>query len=108
MYIEDCIEGTLKVFNSKYSDVFNVGSEEQVSVNQLVNYIEDIADYKVSKNYLLDKPKGVRGRTSDNELIRNKIGWDTKTNLKEGLKKTYSWIYNEITSGSNTKKFTRS
>ena len=78
MYIEDCIEGTLKVFNSKHSDVFNVGSEEQVSINQLVNFIEDISQYKVKKKYLLDKPKGVRGRTSDNQFIREKIGWDTK------------------------------
>lgn len=108
MFIEDCIEGTLKVFNSKYSSVFNVGSEEQVSINQLINYIEDIADHKVSKKYLLNKPKGVRGRTSDNQFIRDKIGWDTKISLKDGLKKTYSWIYNEIASGSNTKKFTRS
>ena len=85
-----------------------MGSEEQVSINQLINYIEDIADHKVSKKYLLDKPKGVRGRTSDNQFIRDKIGWDTKISLKDGLKKTYSWIYNEIASGSNTKKFTRS
>ena len=108
LYIDDCIKGTLDVFNSGFSDVFNVGSEEQVSINQLVNFIEDISQYKVKKKYLLDKPKGVRGRTSDNQFIREKIGWDTKINLKDGLKKTYEWIYNEITSGSNTKRFTRS
>jgi GDP-D-mannose 3', 5'-epimerase len=108
MYIDDCIEGTLKVFNSDYSDVFNVGSEEQVSINQLVEYIEEIANTKVKKEYLLDKPKGVRGRTSDNSFIRSKINWDTKISLKEGLKKTYSWILSEVNSGSNSKKFTRS
>ena len=108
MYIDDCIEGTLKVFFSDHSDVFNVGSEEQVSINQLVNYIEEIANYKIKKEYLLDKPKGVRGRTSDNTLIRNKINWDTKITLKEGLEKTYSWILKEMNSGSNSKKFIRS
>ena len=108
MYIEDCIEGTMRVFNSNYSDAFNVGSEEQVSVNQLVRYIEEIADYKVDKKHLLDKPKGVRGRTSDNSFIRDRIGWDTKITLKEGLRKTYSWIFNEINSGSNSKKFVKS
>tara|TARA_B100000965_G_scaffold403140_1_gene430596 strand:- start:260 stop:1258 length:999 start_codon:yes stop_codon:yes gene_type:complete len=107
MYIEDCIEGTMKVFNSDFSDVFNVGSEEQVSINQLVDYIEEIADYKVDRKHLLDKPKGVRGRTSDNSFIREKIGWDTKITLKEGLEKTYNWISNEIKSGSNLDKFTR-
>ena len=87
MYIEDCIEGTMKVFNSDFSDVFNIGSEEQVSINQLVDYIEEIANYKVDRKHLLDKPKGVRGRTSDNSFIREKIGWDTKITLKEGLEK---------------------
>ena len=107
MYIDDCIDGTIKVFNSNYSDVFNVGSEEQVSINQLTNYIEDIAKIKIDKKYLLDKPKGVRGRSSDNSYIKEKIGWDTKITLKEGLKKTYEWIYQEITSKPNN-KFTKS
>jgi len=108
MYIDDCIEGTLKVFNSDYSDVFNIGSEEQVSINQLADYIENIADTKVERKYLLDKPKGVRGRSSDNSFVKEKINWDTKTTLRDGLKKTYSWIYSEITSKSNNNKFIKS
>jgi len=108
MYIDDCIEGTLKVFNSEFSDVFNVGSEEQVSINQMIEMIEDIANKKFEKNYQLDKPKGVRGRSSDNTFVRTKIGWDTKITLKEGLKKTYEWIYEQIKSGSNIDKFTKS
>ena len=108
MYIDDCIEGTLKVFNSDYSDVFNIGSEEQVSINQLADYIENIADTKVERKYLLNKPKGVRGRSSDNSFVKEKINWDTKTTLRDGLKKTYSWIYNEITSKSNNNKFIKS
>ena len=108
MNIDDCIEGTLKVFNSEFSDVFNVGSEEQVSINQMIEMIEDIANKKFEKNYQLDKPKGVRGRSSDNTFVRTKIGWDTKITLKEGLKKTYEWIYKQIKSGSNIDKFTKS
>ena len=107
LYIEDCIKGTLDVFNNKYQDVFNVGSEEQVSINQMINIIEDIASHKVEKKYQLDKPKGVRGRNSDNSLIQSKIGWKPVFDLKSGLEKTYSWIYEEMVSGSNIKRFTR-
>jgi len=105
MFIDDCLEGTTKLFKSNESKVFNIGSEEQVSINQMINIIEEIANYKIEKNYQLDKPKGVRGRSSNNDLIRDKIGWDTKTNLKSGLEKTYEWIFSEITSGSNDKRF---
>jgi len=108
MYIDDCIEGTLKVFNSKFSDVFNVGSEEQVSINQMIEMIENIANQKFEKKYELNKPKGVRGRSSDNAFIREKLGWDTKISLREGLKKTYDWIFDQINSGTNIKKFTKS
>jgi nucleoside-diphosphate-sugar epimerase len=105
LYIDDCIRGTLDVFKSSYSNVFNVGSEEQVSINQMINIIEDIAQYKVKKNYQLDKPKGVRGRSSNNSLVKKKIGWKPNYTLKQGLERTYNWIYKEITSGSNIKKF---
>jgi len=108
MYIDDCIEGTLKVFNSKFSDVFNVGSEEQVSINQMIEMIEEIANKKFDKNYQLDKPKGVRGRSSDNNFIRDKLQWDTKITLREGLEKTYKWINAQIKSSSNIDKFTKS
>ena len=70
MFIDDCIEGTIKLFNSNQTEVFNIGSEEQVSINQLINIIEEIASYKVSINYQLDKPRGVRGRSSNNNLIK--------------------------------------
>ena len=105
LYIDDCIRGTLDVFKSSYSNVFNVGSEEQVSINQMINIIEDIAQYKVKKNYQLDKPKGVRGRSSNNSFVKKKIGWKPNYTLKQGLERTYNWIYKEITSGSNIKKF---
>ena len=105
MYIDDCLIGTKKLFLSDQSQVFNIGSEEQVSINQMIDLIEDIAGHKVKRNYLLDKPLGVRGRSSDNSLIREKISWDTEITLKKGLEKTYKWIFDEISSGKNNNKF---
>ena len=105
LFIDDCIKGTLEVFNSDEREVFNIGSEEQVSINQMIEIIEEIANYSVEKNYQLDKPKGVRGRSSDNSLINKKIGWKPNLTLKEGLAKTYTWIENQINSGSNIEKF---
>jgi GDP-D-mannose 3',5'-epimerase len=107
MFIKDCIIGTKMLFESSERSVLNIGSEEQVSINQMINLIEEISDYKVNKNYQLDKPKGVRGRSSDNALIKKKIGWDSSVTLKEGLKETYNWIYSQIISGSNNNKFSR-
>lgn len=105
MYITDCIEGTKKIFNSDKSEPYNVGSDEQVSINQMISLIEDIADYKVKKKYLLDKPKGVRGRSSDNEKIKKDLDWSPSIKLRDGLKLTYDWIYEQIKSGDNTSKF---
>ena len=108
LYIDDCIKGTMDVFNSSYNDVFNIGSEEQVSINQMIEIIEEISDYKIKKTYQLDKPKGVRGRSSDNTFVKSKINWEPHYSLKEGLKITYEWIYNEMKSGTNISRFTKS
>jgi GDP-D-mannose 3',5'-epimerase len=107
LYIDDCIEATKLVFNSSHKNVFNIGSEEQVSINQLIEIIEEIANYRVEKNYLFDKPKGVRGRSSDNSFTKSKIEWSPKHNLKEGMKKTYDWIYKDITQNRNNNKFAK-
>jgi GDP-D-mannose 3',5'-epimerase len=107
LYIDDCIKGTKQVFNSNHSVPFNVGSEEQVSINQMIKIIEEIADYKVEKNYQLDKPKGVRGRSSDNTFVKKNIGWEPKYNLKQGLELTYNWIFDELKNPINTSKFGR-
>ena len=96
LYIDDCIDATLSVFNSDFRDVFNIGSEEQVSINQMIDIIEKIADYTVEKKYDLSKPKGVRGRSSDNTFINSKINWSPKYSLKMGLEKTYNWIYQSL------------
>ena len=105
MFIDDCIEGILRIFFSKFSDPINLGSSEKVSINQMIKIIEKIALIKVEKNYLLNKPKGVRGRSSDNKLIKKVLNWEPSIKLNEGLKKTYQWIYSEISRNSNNKKF---
>jgi nucleoside-diphosphate-sugar epimerase len=107
MFIKDCIIGTRMLFDSSERSVLNIGSEEQVSINQMIMLIEEISEYKINKNYQLDKPKGVRGRSSNNDLIKKTIGWDSTVTLKEGLKETYNWIYSQMTSGSNNNKFSR-
>ena len=108
MFIDDCLIGTQKLFNSETSEVFNLGSDEQVSINQMIGMIEEISDFKVNKKYLLDKPKGVRGRSSDNTNLKNQLNWVPSVSLKDGLEKTYNWIYNQIKSKENSQKFTRS
>ena len=108
MYIDDCLVGTKKIFNSQLTDVYNLGSSEQVSINQLIDIIEQIADFKVERKYLLDKPKGVRGRSSDNTKIKSDLGWEPSIKLIDGLSKTYKWINEQIKSGENTLKFTKS
>ena len=108
MFIDDCLEGTKKVFNSELTDVYNLGSDEQVSINQMIDIIEEIAEYKVKRKYLLEKPKGVRGRSSNNNKIKTDLKWAPSITLVEGLTKTYKWIDDQLKSGENTLKFTKS
>ena len=105
MFIDDCIKGTKKIFESNCREVLNIGSEEQVSINQMIRIIEEIADYSVEKIYQLDKPKGVRGRSSNNDLVKAKLGWNFETSLKSGLEITYKWIDKEIAKKLNNNKF---
>ena len=110
LYIDDCIEGTLRLFNSDYSDPVNIGSDEQVSINEMIKIIEEIAGLeKLEKEYELDKPKGVRGRSSNNDLVKKILNWSYKIKLKDGLSKTYEWISGEMNkTGSNISRFTKS
>ncbi|HUD02099.1 MAG TPA: NAD-dependent epimerase/dehydratase family protein [Rhabdochlamydiaceae bacterium] len=96
MYIDDCIYGTKAILNSEIIEPLNLGSNELVSINQLVEIIEEIAQIKVKRNYLLSAPLGVRGRNSDNTLIKQKLGWAPSITLKTGLEKTYAWIYDQM------------
>ena len=110
LYIDDCIEGTLRLFESEYSEPINIGSDEQVSINQMIEIIEDIsATKRLERIYQLDKPKGVRGRSSNNDLAKKVLDWSFKIKLKEGLKETYNWIKNETNKkGLNLSRFTKS
>tara|TARA_Y100000816_G_scaffold290669_1_gene279931 strand:- start:5265 stop:6275 length:1011 start_codon:yes stop_codon:yes gene_type:complete len=110
LYIDDCLDGTLRLFESDYSEPLNIGSDEQVSINQMIDIIEDISKTKkLKREYQLDKPKGVRGRSSNNDLAKKVLNWSFKIKLKEGLKKTYDWIYSESTQKrSNISRFTKS
>ena len=95
MYIDDCIEATRRLMNSNFTKPINIGSEEMVSINQLVNIVSDTANKNITINHI-DGPLGVRGRNSNNELIRSVLGWDFTYSLSEGIKKTYDWIESQV------------
>lgn len=96
MYIDDCIEGIYRVMNSDYAYPLNMGSEELVTVNELVQTIAFIAGKKLTMVHDLTKPQGVRGRNSDNTKIRKLLGWEPGTALKDGLVPTYQWIEEKV------------
>ena len=96
MYIDDCLKGILKIMESDVIEPINLGSSELVTINQLVEIVEDIAGINVTRNYNLSAPQGVNGRNSDNTLIQQKFGWEPDISLREGLSKTYDWIYQEM------------
>lgn len=91
LYVDECIEGVRRLMESDFSGPVNIGSEEMVTINQLVDYVAEISGKKINKKHI-DGPLGVRGRNSDNKLIQEKLNWKPSQPLVEGLKKTYSWI----------------
>jgi len=91
LYIDECIEATRRLMDSDFLGPVNIGSEEMVTINQLVDTAAKVAGKKISKNHI-DGPLGVRGRNSNNDLIREKLGWDYEQSLEEGIRKTYEWI----------------
>jgi GDP-D-mannose 3',5'-epimerase len=95
-YISDTIEGTQLIMHSDYADPLNLGSDELVTINDLVDLVEEVAGIKVIRHYNLNAPKGVRGRNSDNALIESKINWKPTYKLQKGIDQTYKWIYDEI------------
>ena len=96
MYIDDCIKGTQMLIHSDISEPINIGSAEMVTINELVDIVEEIADLRLVRKYNLDAPKGVRGRSSDNTLIERLFNWSPNISLIEGMEKTYQWIYDQI------------
>jgi nucleoside-diphosphate-sugar epimerase len=106
MYIDDCVKGVLDIMYSAITEPINLGSSEMVSINQLVDYVEEIAASTLEKKYDLGAPKGVRGRNSDNTLIKKYLGWEPSIPLKKGLQLTYNWIKEEMmkNKGRDSKK----
>jgi nucleoside-diphosphate-sugar epimerase len=100
MYIDDCLLGTQKIMESDILDPINLGSSELVTINQLVDVVEEIAGVRLRRQYNLDAPKGVRGRNSDNTLILERLGWEPSTPLSVGLEKTFAWIHDELTASA--------
>jgi GDP-D-mannose 3', 5'-epimerase len=95
MYIDDCTAGTMAIAESEILEPINLGSSELVTINQLVDTVEEIADVKLRRVYRTDAPKGVNGRNSDNTMIRRELGWEPSIRLRDGLEQTYRWIYDE-------------
>ena len=104
-YIDDCLEGTLRLMQSEVTEPLNVGSDQLVTINQLVDIVEDIASVKLKRNYNLGAPKGVRGRNSDNTRIKESLGWAPGISLQEGMRQTYEWIYQEMATDARRKVF---
>jgi GDP-D-mannose 3', 5'-epimerase len=94
-FIDDCIRGIELIVDGRIEEPINLGSSELVTLNGLVDIVEDIAGVKLRRKYLLDAPRGVAGRNSDNARIRQYLDWEPSTRLREGLEKTYAWIYDE-------------
>jgi nucleoside-diphosphate-sugar epimerase len=104
MYIDDCVKGIDMIMRSKtVTFPINLGSAEKVSINQLVDIVEDIAGIKLKRKYNLNAPKGVNGRNSDNKLIKKMLKWEPDTPLRDGMEKTYAWIYDQMTQGKRGK-----
>src|ERR1700736_1369734 len=95
-WIDDCVKGTQMILNGDYAEPLNLGSSELVTINQLVDLVEDIAGLKLKRRYNLSAPKGVNGRNSDNTLIRKIFNWEPSTRLRDGLERTYRWIYDQV------------
>jgi GDP-D-mannose 3',5'-epimerase len=95
LYIDDCIEAILRLMKTNFSKPINIGSEEMVSINQLVSITAEIAGKEINTRHVAG-PLGVRGRNSNNDLVRGVLGWDYKTSLSEGIKSTYQWILTQV------------
>jgi GDP-D-mannose 3', 5'-epimerase len=100
MYIDDCIAGSRKIFDSDEAEPLNLGSDQLVTINQLVDIAEAIGGVKLKRRYNLSAPKGVRGRNSDNTLITERLGWAPAISLEVGLEQTYRWIHDQMTTGA--------
>lgn len=104
MYITDCLKGTQEILNSDILEPINLGSAEVVTINGLVDIVEEIAGCQFRRRYNLSAPKGVNGRSSDNSLIRKYLGWEPSVSLRDGMEQTFRWIHDEITATAAGKR----
>ena len=95
-YVDDCVEGLVRIMDSGYNSPLNLGTDELVTVNQLVDITCEAAGKTLTREHDLSQPQGVRGRNSDNSLLRQTIGWEPQTTLSEGIGRTYAWIWGEL------------
>jgi nucleoside-diphosphate-sugar epimerase len=95
LYVDECLEGTIRLTRSSFEGPVNIGSEEMVTIDQLVDIVTDIAGKKLAKKHI-EGPTGVRGRNSDNRLIEEKLGWKPSASLRSGLERTYEWIERQV------------
>jgi GDP-D-mannose 3',5'-epimerase len=95
-YIDDCLDGTLRLVASDVDEPLNIGSSQLVTINELVDIVCEIAGVTLKREYILDAPQGVRGRNSDNTRIRARLGWEPTVTLQEGLAETYAWVHDQV------------
>ena len=96
MYVDDCVEGLIRLMASDYAEPLNLGTDRLVTINQLIDLVSHVAGKKLKKRHDLSKPQGVRGRNSDNTLLNRVLGWEPSIALEKGLKTTYTWIETEL------------
>jgi GDP-D-mannose 3',5'-epimerase len=100
MYIDDCVHGTQMIMDSDIDEPINLGSDELVTINHLVDIVEEIAGVRLKRRYNVNAPKGVNGRNSDNTMIIERLGWAPNVSLRVGLEKTYRWIFDQMAADS--------
>jgi GDP-D-mannose 3',5'-epimerase len=96
MYVDDCVEGLLRLMASQHHDALNLGTDRLVTINQLVDLVSTVADKKLVMRHDLSKPQGVRGRNSDNTRLKQVLGWEPEVSLEAGLEITYKWIESQL------------
>jgi nucleoside-diphosphate-sugar epimerase len=106
-YIDDCVKGTELVMRSDLSDPVNLGRSELVTINELVDLLETIAGVRLARSYDLSAPQGVRGRSSDNTLIRSRLGWEPSVPLEVGMAVLYRWIFDQVSGRSRSTTIAR-
>jgi nucleoside-diphosphate-sugar epimerase len=99
MYVDDCVDGVVRLTESDHPEPLNLGSEELISVDAMVDLVCDIAGKRLAKRHDIAKPQGVRGRNSDNAKLREALGWEPQTKLRVGLAGTYEWISSQLVGG---------